>query len=156
MRDVQVVELMKSLLCSVFVGGNGRLCRGGSMWTKFQKLELKWKERKHFYHCILPLRSIPVGAPQLWATKSHSAGLDWEPMKKKKNGRTWGQRCRKLPVYKGCLCLAKEVRLCPIINGKPLIVLKQDDDVLTFTLWQNYFNSNVGWMRERKLGVRKQ
>lgn len=52
--------------------------------------------------------------------------------------------CRKLPVCKECLCLSKEVRLCPVINGKPLIGLKQDDDVLICTLWQNDFSSRSG------------
>lgn len=47
---------------------------------------------------------------------------------------------RTYQLIKGVFCLAEEVRLHPIINGKPLIGVKQSNDVFIFMLWQNHFN----------------
>lgn len=40
-------------------------------------------------------------------------------------------------------CLAKEVGLHPVINGKPLIGMKQGDGIFIFMLWQNHFNGQI-------------
>lgn len=40
-------------------------------------------------------------------------------------------------------CLAKEVGLHPVINGKPLIGMKQGDGIFIFMLRQNHFNGQI-------------
>lgn len=42
---------------------------------------------------------------------------------------------RSYRFIKDVFCLAKEIGLHPIINGKPLIGLKAGDGVFIFTLW---------------------
>lgn len=132
------------MLGSVIVGRSRRLCREGTMWIKFQKMELTRETKKENISSITyrPCIASPQRHHKCGQLKAIQEG--WIRNLGRKNNWTWGTTCRKLPVYKGCLCLAKEVRLCPIINGKPLIGLKQDDDVLIFTLWQHDFNSRSG------------
>lgn len=51
---------------------------------------------------------------------------------------------RSYQLIKGVFYLGKEVGLHPIINGKPLIGLKQGGGVFIFTLWRNHFHGRSG------------
>ena len=110
-RDVHVVELIEEIVMFCVCRREWKTLQRRNHVDKVSKngIDQADKEGKHFYHHILPVCSILTEAPQIWAAKSHSVGLDQECRKKKKMIGAEGRDAGSYQFIKGVYALLRKL-----------------------------------------------